>query len=185
MAVLVHLAVDQNLAVLQGQKADLSVAAMAVEKGLRQTKVLMVVEEELSQKLKVLNQRRAAIMPFLASREVINLKMLSISQKALLVDKIDELLVQLKQDIRDLEEDTQPIAPENAIGRVSRMDAINTKSVAEESLRHAKARQIALLEAKENITHPDFGTCFSCKEAIPFERLLFRPESRRCTQCAR
>ena len=65
------------------------------------------------------------------------------------------------------------------------MDAINTKSVAEESLRQAKARQITLQEAKENITHPDFGKCFSCKEAIPFERLLFRPESRRCTQCAR
>lgn len=111
--------------------------------------------------------------------------MLSISQKALLVDKIDELLVQLKQDIVDLEEDTKPIAPENAIGRVSRMDAINNKSVAEESLRQAKSRKIALLEAKENITHPDFGTCITCKEAIPFERLLFRPESKRCTQCAR
>ncbi|MEM9024436.1 MAG: hypothetical protein AAGB22_11875, partial [Bacteroidota bacterium] len=32
-----------------------------------------------------------------------------------------------KEEIRTLEELTQPIAPENAIGRVSRMDAINNR----------------------------------------------------------
>lgn len=111
--------------------------------------------------------------------------MLSISQKALLADKIEDMLLQLKQDIALLEEDTKPIAPENSIGRVSRMDAINNKSVAEESLRQAKARQIALLEAKENIINVDFGKCYSCKADIPFERLMYRPESKRCTQCAR
>lgn len=119
------------------------------------------------------------------SRERTNSKMLSISQKALLADKIEEALNQLADDIVMLEEDTRPIAPENAIGRVSRMDAINNKSVAEESLRQAKARQTALLEAKENITSPDFGRCIACKAVIPFERLMFRPESKRCMQCAR
>ena len=35
---------------------------------------------------------------------------------------------------------TQPISPENAIGRVSRMDAINNKSVTELALRQAEKK---------------------------------------------
>ena len=38
----------------------------------------------------------------------------------------------------DYKEITKPIAPENAIGRISRMDAINNKSVTEAALRQAK-----------------------------------------------
>ena len=34
-----------------------------------------------------------------------------------------------KKDIKGLKEATKPISPENSIGRVSRMDAINNKSV--------------------------------------------------------
>ena len=109
--------------------------------------------------------------------------MLSISQKALLVDKIKQNLETLAEDISYLEEATKPIAPENAIGRVSRMDAINNKSVAEESLRQAKDRQGKLLEALNNITQTSFGYCQKCEEAIAFERLMIMPESRRCMKC--
>ncbi len=111
--------------------------------------------------------------------------MLSISQKALLADKIKEKLDALEEEIAYLKEETKPIAPENSIGRVSRMDAINNKSVAEESLRQNKSTQIRLQEALANIANPDFGLCQNCKEQIAFERLLFMPESRRCMHCAR
>lgn len=110
--------------------------------------------------------------------------MLSISQKALLLDKLNTKLNDLAENIAYLEEETKPIAPENAIGRVSRMDAINNKSVAEQSLRQAKDLQIQLQEALQNIQNPDFGNCQKCKETIDFERLLFMPESKRCMKCA-
>ena len=47
---------------------------------------------------------------------------------------IIEAIEKTKQSILNLEELTKPIAPENAIGRVSRMDAINNKSVNEAAL---------------------------------------------------
>ena len=133
----------------------------------------------------VLQNRRAVIIRSSANLETISLKMLSISQRALLADKIQEQIKRVEENVTQLKEDTQPIAPENSLGRVSRMDAINNKSVAEESLRQAKRRLVRLQEAAENITDSDFGNCQQCKEAIVFDRLIFMPESRQCMQCAR
>lgn len=39
--------------------------------------------------------------------------------------KIEAAIVKTTAELERLEEATKPIAPENAIGRVSRMDAIN------------------------------------------------------------
>ena len=41
--------------------------------------------------------------------------------------KIQDHIVKVKADIIEIEKMTQPISPENSIGRVSRMDAINNK----------------------------------------------------------
>ncbi len=58
--------------------------------------------------------------------------------------EIEILIIQeienTKKSITNLEELTKPIAPENAIGRVSRMDAINNKSVNEAALTKAKQK---------------------------------------------
>ena len=45
-----------------------------------------------------------------------------------------------REDIASLEESVRPIAPDNAIGRLSRMEAIGAKSINEASLRKAKIR---------------------------------------------
>lgn len=110
--------------------------------------------------------------------------MLGISQKALLTNKIQELIARIDENIADLEEACRPISPENAIGRVSRMDAINNKSVAEESLRKANQQKIQLEEALNNIKQSDFGQCQSCKKTISFERLLIMPEAKQCMNCS-
>jgi DnaK suppressor protein len=46
-----------------------------------------------------------------------------------LILKIREEISSTEKKILDLENLTQPISPNDAIGRVSRMDAINNKSV--------------------------------------------------------
>jgi DnaK suppressor protein len=141
--------------------------------------VLAEIEDQALQNLAVVTIHSTV------SQVPISLKMLSISQRALLADKIREQLTQLQEDIAMLEEDTKPISPENSLGRISRMDAINNKSVAEETLRQSKSKRIRLNEALDNISQADFGRCQQCKEAIPFDRLIFMPESRRCMKCAR
>ena len=91
-----------------------------------------------------------------------------------------------KDDIEDLKEMTKPIAPENAIGRISRMDAINNKSVNDASLRNARAKLSQLDDALYKLENgEDFGRCRSCGNFIQEGRLLLMPESPFCVPCAR
>jgi len=78
----------------------------------------------------------------------------------------------------------KPIAPENAIGRISRMDAINNKSVIEAALRQTKNKMRELKFMQTKITDADFGSCIKCKKVIPFGRLIIRPHSKFCVNCA-
>jgi len=78
----------------------------------------------------------------------------------------------------------KPIAPENAIGRISRMDAINNKSVVEAALRQAKNKMLQLKVMETKIADTDFGCCIKCKNNIPLGRLMIRPHSKFCVNCA-
>ena len=98
--------------------------------------------------------------------------------------KIEHEIKSLNNKIDLLVEQCRPIEPENSIGRVSRMDAINNKSVVESSLRLSKQRLSKLVIVKNKINDNDFGVCFNCKQKIPIERLLLLPESSKCVKCA-
>ena len=80
---------------------------------------------------------------------------------------------------------SQPIAPDCAIGRVSRMDAINNKSVTEAALRQAEGKLNNLNRVLSQIGSEEFGLCLKCKQPIPVGRILIRPESLYCVRCAR
>ena len=87
--------------------------------------------------------------------------------------------------IEEYKELTQPIAPDCAIGRVSRMDAINNKSVTEAALRQAEGKLNNLNRVLSQIGSKEFGLCLKCKQPIPVGRILIRPESLYCVRCAR
>ncbi|HHH52045.1 MAG TPA: TraR/DksA family transcriptional regulator [Bacteroidetes bacterium] len=89
-----------------------------------------------------------------------------------------------KRKIKSYEEMTQPIAPENSIGRISRMDAINNKSVAEAGLREAQKVLAGLEYMLANIDNPDFGKCKKCGTDIPVQRMLLVPHSPYCVNCS-
>ena len=55
-----------------------------------------------------------------------------------------------KEKIIKYTELCKPIPPQNSIGRISRMDAINNKSVTEAALRQAKKEMYALDTIKKN-----------------------------------
>jgi len=97
---------------------------------------------------------------------------------------IKKELKRVEQNIVDLKDLTQPISPENAIGRVSRMDAINNKSINEASLRKAEEKYIKLQEALSNVGEKDFGICIRCKQPIPVGRIMLMPQSNKCVNCA-
>ena len=102
-----------------------------------------------------------------------------------LKQKIEAALIEVKQNIVDLEELTKPIPPENSLGRITRMDAINNKSVNEAALRMAKIKLNKLNHALAKIDDPKFGNCSRCGRTIQIKRLMFMPESSFCVRCAR
>ena len=97
---------------------------------------------------------------------------------------IDEI-AKTEKLIAEYKELTKPIAPDVAIGRVSRMDAINNRSVTEASLRQAEDKLKNLKHVLSQIDSNDFGKCIRCKQEIPLGRILSRPESVHCVNCAR
>lgn len=97
-----------------------------------------------------------------------------------IIDKIKSL----KKDIVTFKELTRPIAPDNAIGRISRMEAINSKSINEETLRKTENTLTRLQKALKIIGDEDFGICIECDEPIPFARLMILPETSLCVVCA-
>jgi len=105
-------------------------------------------------------------------------------EREALKDKILQEIGKTEEKIEGLMDATQPISPENSIGRVSRMDAINNKSVAEAALRTSKGKLSKLKVALTKIDAPNFGICVFCKNPIPPARLMFMPESSRCVRCA-
>ena len=96
---------------------------------------------------------------------------------------INEEIKSLLTNIAVLREATKPITPDNAIGRLTRMDAINTKSINEANLRNAKLKLTKLERAIRQVNEPDFGYCIVCDEPIPLRRLMVLPESTMCIQC--
>lgn len=93
-------------------------------------------------------------------------------------------LAVLDERIAEYRELTKPIPPENAIGRVSRMDAINNRSINEAALRTAKRQKADLLRALERLKDDKFGLCHACGERIPIGRILLVPGASRCVRCA-
>jgi DnaK suppressor protein len=101
--------------------------------------------------------------------------------KAKVLAEIDKT----EKSIADYKELTKPISPENAIGRISRMDAINNKSVTEAALRQAESKLKNLQLVLENMEDQDFGLCQKCQKPIPIGHILLMPQSRFCVNCAR
>lgn len=110
--------------------------------------------------------------------------MLSDDQRKEIENAIHEQLKEVNARIEEYKELTKPIAPENAIGRVSRMDAINNKSVNEAALRQAETKKKKLELALSKIGEQYFGICTSCGNAIPIGRVMLMPQSNKCVNCA-
>lgn len=98
----------------------------------------------------------------------------------IILDKIEET----KEEIEQLEELTKPIKPDNAYGRLSRMDAINNKTINDAALRKQTSQLQKLERTLERLDEGSYGKCLKCGEEIPFGRLRFMPWTTKCVKCA-
>ncbi len=104
-------------------------------------------------------------------------------EKQKLKNRITERVRTLKKDIDSYKTLTQPVAPDNAIGRITRMDALNSKSINEAAMNKAKHSLMRLEQVLKDLDSPDFGLCRECDEPIPFKRLMVMPETELCVTC--
>ena len=88
-----------------------------------------------------------------------------------------------KEEIAELQELVKPIPLDASIGRISRMDAINNKTINESSLREKKQQLKNLERALDNSESDSFGVCTKCGGEIPFGRLEYMPHTTRCVNC--
>lgn len=94
-------------------------------------------------------------------------------------------ITSLENDIPRTKEETKPVEPDDAIGRLTRMEAIGARSIAQAQLRTLEGRLERLRNILKRIGENDstLGTCLDCGEKIGSARLLARPESIRCVEC--
>jgi len=97
---------------------------------------------------------------------------------------IDTQIQSTKEEIIELIELTKPITLDNSIGRLSRMDAINNKTINEKALRDKKRTLQKLERAVERYDKNKLGICLKCGDDIPFGRLKIMPYTTRCVTCA-
>ena len=76
------------------------------------------------------------------------------------------------------------IAPDNAIGRLTRMEAIQAQHITAAGRRQLETRLQQIKRALEQIEQGNYGQCVRCGAPIPRGRLEIMPETRLCVSCA-
>lgn len=95
---------------------------------------------------------------------------------------IEEIEV-LKKDIERYKEASKPVSPDNSLGRLTRMDAIQSKSINEAALVKARNQLKNFENALLRLNDPDFGICSKCKGDISIERIMAMPGTSLCPKC--
>lgn len=109
---------------------------------------------------------------------------MDVQEKAQVLEEMKQKIEALKETISSLQEETKPMGLDSAVGRVSRMDYINNKSVREAQLNKAKSDLLALERWMSLENHSSFGKCSRCGNKINPKRLLFMPSATHCIRCA-
>jgi len=85
----------------------------------------------------------------------------------------------------DSKEDARPVElDQQSVGRLSRMDAMQMQSMAQETARRRQDMLARIEGALRRLDSGDFGRCFLCGEEIASKRLAVDPTITRCLACA-
>lgn len=74
---------------------------------------------------------------------------------------------------------------QQAVGRLSRMDALQSQAMAKANQARRDAKKRALQAALARMDEDEFGYCEDCGEAIAPKRLDFDPSVVKCINCAK
>ena len=106
-------------------------------------------------------------------------------------DNVQDLRQQLLQMQKDLEHQLNiseaaagiVVLDQTAVGRISRMDAMQHQSMARSTREKATLRLKKVKLALQDINNDEYGYCKKCDECITLPRLLAQPEANFCLSC--
>ena len=82
--------------------------------------------------------------------------------------------------------DTRPVElDQTAVGRLSRMDDLQTQAMSIERERRRKDEIIRIKSALERINQDEYGYCVNCGKEIDSQRIEFDPAIPTCVDCAK
>jgi DnaK suppressor protein len=105
------------------------------------------------------------------------------------IDKFRQQLLQMRSEIMSLSSTSDDAAKpveldQNAVGRLSRMDAMRAQGMALET-KGRRQQQLSRIDAAlRRIDTGDFGICLTCGEEINSRRLDVDPSYTQCIKCA-
>ncbi len=98
--------------------------------------------------------------------------------------QLEALRTELRASLDSDSDETRPVEPDRAIGRLTRQDAMLSQQMALEIRRRNQARLAQIERALERIEDGSYGLCVRCEEEISEPRLMVRPETPICISCA-
>lgn len=109
---------------------------------------------------------------------------LSLAQISTLKTKLQSLQVDLMSQLELSESATGIVTlDQTAVGRVSRIDAMQQQKMAISTQRKTEQRLKKVYIALAAIESGDYGFCRQCDESIIFGRLEIQPEANLCLPC--
>lgn len=98
--------------------------------------------------------------------------------------KLEALIEELEAQLKLADSSDDSVAPDNAIGRLTRMEAIQAQSMNAAARREKERRLYRARRALDRIEKGTYGECVSCGQEIPEGRLDIMPEAPYCVRCA-
>ena len=100
-----------------------------------------------------------------------------------------EKLLKLRDELQQIENTGNEASrtvelDQSRVGRLSRMDAMQSQAMSLESKRRRDIKLQRIDSALKRIAKDEFGFCIKCEEEIERKRLEFDPTSLLCIDCA-
>ena len=93
-------------------------------------------------------------------------------------------LARLERSMDSIGDAAKPVAlDQTAVGRLSRMDALQSQHLSADLHGRTQARHAQLLDALTRLDQGNYGYCLTCGASIPYGRLIVMPEARTCAAC--
>lgn len=96
---------------------------------------------------------------------------------------LEAVAAELRRLLAGDQESTQPVAPDRAIGRLSRVDAMQAQQMSLAGRRRQQERVRRIEHALGLVRQGTYGSCTRCGEAIGRARLDAIPDTFLCMVC--